>query len=112
MSRAELVDQLSLAVRDPHADTVALTLDRDDAWEVLGALAHGSGVPGVMLRSQDVEQTLAALRAHARHLLAPRPQSTTDAQACVARSRAISQLAARIGRLESADLFRLAPVGP
>ena len=111
MTREALVDELSRFVCDPRAGaTVTLTLDRDDAWTALGSIAYET--PGVMLHARSLDLITGALETHAQALLAPRPQPVCEAQACVARSRAISQLAARIGRLESADLFRLAPVGP
>ena len=40
MNRATLIDELSRFVCDPRGgETVTLTLDRDGAWETLGALA-------------------------------------------------------------------------
>ena len=109
MIRADLVDQLSRFVCDPRAgDVVTLTLDRDGAWEALGALAYNA--PGVVLHAQNLARVTEALEAHAQTLLAPRPQPLHEAQACVARAHSLSNLAAQLRKLDHSDLYRLAPV--
>ena len=109
MTREVLVDQLSRFVCDPRAGaTVTLTLDRDGAWETLGALAYET--PGVVLHAQNLARVTEALEAHAQTLLAPRPQPLHEAQACVARAHSLSNLAAQLRKLDAADLYRLAPV--
>ena len=109
MTRGQLVDQLSQFVCDPRAGaTVTFTLDRDGAWEALGALAYNT--PGLVLPARDIDRIAAALEAHAQTLLAPRPQPLYEAQACVARAHSLSNLAARLRKLDDHDLYRLAPV--
>ena len=109
MTREALVGQLSQFVCDPRAGaTVTLTLDRDGAWETLGALAYGAA--GVVLHEHHLTRVTEALEAHAQTLLAPRPQPLHEAQACVARARSLSNLAAQLRKLDTADLYRLAPV--
>ena len=64
MTRDQLVDQLSQFVCDPRAGaTITLTLDRDGAWEALGALAYTA--PGVVLHAQNLARVTEALEAHA-----------------------------------------------
>ena len=109
MTREALVGQLSQFVCDPRAGaTVTLTLDRDGAWETLGALAYGAA--GVVLHARHLTRVPEALEAHAQTLLAPRPQPLHEAQACVARAHSLSNLAAQLRKLDAADLYRLAPV--
>ena len=109
MTREALVGQLSRFVCDPRAGaTVTLTLDRDGAWETLGALAYGAA--GVVLHEHHLTRVTEALEAHAQTLLAPRPQPLHEAQACVARAHSLSNLAAQLRKLDAADLYRLAPV--
>ena len=109
MTREALVGQLSQFVCDPRAGaTVTLTLDRDDAWEILGALAYGAA--GVVLHEHHLTRVTEALETHAQTLLAPRPQPLHEAQACVARAHSLSNLAAQLRKLDAADLYRLAPV--
>lgn len=109
MTREALVGQLSQFVCDPRAGaTVTLTLDRDDAWETLGALAYGAA--GVVLHEHHLTRVTEALEAHAQTLLAPRPQPLHEAQACVARAHSLSNIAAQLRKLDAADLYRLAPV--
>ena len=109
MTREALVGQLIQFVCDPRAGaTVTLTLDRDDAWTALGSIAYET--PGVMLHARSLDLITGALETHAQALLAPRPQPVCEAQACVARSRALSNLAAQLRKLDTADLYRLAPV--
>ena len=108
MSRESLVDQLSRFVCDPRAgDAVALTLDRDDAWETLGALAYGGS--GVVLRGEHLDLIIEVLTTHAQTLLVPRPQPLDEAQARVAQARAASNLAAWLRRVNPASLYRLTP---
>ena len=110
MTRGQLVDQLSQFVCDPRAGaTITLTLDRDGAWDALGALACTA--PGVVLHAQNLARVTEALEAHAQTLLAqPRPQPLHEAQACVARAHSLSNIAAQLRKLDAADLYRLAPV--
>ena len=109
MTRGQLVDQLSQFVCDPRAGaTITLTLDRDGAWETLGALAYNT--PGVVLRPRDIDRIAAALTARAQRLLEPRPQPLCEAQACVARAHSLCHLAVRLRKLDDHDLYRLAPV--
>ena len=109
MNRATLIDELSRFVCDPRGgETVTLTLDRDDAWTALGSIAYET--PGVMLHARSLDLITGALETHAQTLLVPRPQPVCEAQACVARSRALSNLAAQLRKLDTADLYRLAPV--
>ena len=109
MTRGQLVDQLSQFVCDPRAGaTITLTLDRDGAWDALGALAYTA--PGVVLHAQNLARVTEALEAHAQTLLAPRPQPLYEAQACVARAHSLSNLAAQLRKLDHSDLYRLAPV--
>ena len=109
MNRAALIDELSRFVCDPRAGaTVTFTLDRDGAWDALGALAYTA--PGVVLHARNLARVTEALEAHAQTLLAPRPQPLDEAQACVARAHSLSNLAAQLRKLDAADLYRLAPV--
>lgn len=109
MTREALVGQLSQFVCDPRAGaTVTLTLDRDGAWETLGALAYGAA--GVVLHEHHLTRVTEALEAHAQTLLAPRPQPLHEAQACVARAHSLCNLAVQLRKLGGADLYRLAPV--
>ena len=69
MNRATLIDELSRFVCDPRGgETVTLTLDRDGAWETLGALAYGAA--GVVLHEHHLTRVTEALEAHAQTLLA------------------------------------------
>ena len=104
-----LIDELSRFVCDPRGgETVTLTLDRDGAWEILGALAYGAA--GVVLHEHHLTRVTEALETHAQTLLAPRPQPLHEAQACVARAHSLCNIAAQLRKLDAADLYRLAPV--